>query len=87
LALNTPTTALRTACLTGAAQRAMSDKSGGSTFILTAGDVDEAISGLLTNGLVASDVNGKSVPAGFTRIMAYRSGLMGDADQCYERFK
>ena len=30
----------------------------GETIALTAGDVDEAVSGILTNGLVASDVNG-----------------------------
>jgi predicted metalloprotease len=89
LAVNTPESALRAACLTGVAQRKMADPielSNGNTLVLSAGDVDEAISGLLTNGLVASDVNGKTVPAGFTRIVAYRSGLFGDIDQCYQRF-
>ena len=50
------------------------------------GDVDEAVSGLLTNGIVASNVNGETVPAGFTRILAYRLGLSGEADQCFHRF-
>jgi hypothetical protein len=54
--------------------------------VLTAGDLDEAISGLLTNHLVASDANGDTVPAGFTRIFAFRSGLVGDVAQCYGRF-
>jgi hypothetical protein len=54
---------------------------------LTAGDLDEAVAGLLTNGLVASNVNGETVPAGFTRIVAFRSGLGGNQDLCYERFK
>ena len=54
---------------------------------LTAGDLDEAVAGLLTNGMVASNVNGETVPAGFTRIVAFRSGLGGDADLCYDRFK
>jgi predicted metalloprotease len=88
-ALNSPAAALRAACLTGVAQRKMAepvDLPSGKQLVLTAGDVDEAISGMLTNGLVASDVNGKTVPAGFTRILAYRSGLLGDADQCYKRF-
>ena len=84
LPLDTETAALRTACLTGVAQREMANPSG--KLVLTAGDVDEAISGLLTNGLAASDVNGTSVPAGFTRIVAYRAGLLGDADKCYQRF-
>jgi predicted metalloprotease len=89
LPLDTPAGALRTACLTGVAQSKMAepvDLPSGKSLVLSAGDVDEAISGLLTNGLVASDTNGKSVPAGFTRILAYRSGLVGDADGCYQRF-
>jgi predicted metalloprotease len=88
--LDTAAAALRTACLTGVAQAAMGSPielpSGGS-LTLTAGDLDEAVAGLLTNGLVASNVNGDTVPAGFTRIVAFRSGLGGDQDLCYQRFK
>ena len=83
-ALDTPTAALRTACLTGYSQAAMKDP---LALTLTAGDLDEAVAGLLTNGLVASNVNGETVPAGFTRIVAFRSGLGGDQELCYERFK
>lgn len=83
--LDTAAAALRTACLTGVAQRAMSENKG-LALTLTAGDLDEAVAGLLTNGLVASNVNGETVPAGFTRIVAFRSGLGGDADLCYARF-
>lgn len=89
LPLDSAVTALRTACLTGVAQRAMSapiDTASGQQLVLTAGDLDEATAGLLTNGLVAGDVNGSTVRAGFTRITAYRSGLLGTADQCYQRF-
>jgi predicted metalloprotease len=89
VALDSPVAALRTACLTGVAQREMAeppDLPSGKTLVLTAGDVDEAISGLLTNGLVASDTNGNTVPAGFTRILAYRTGLVSDVDHCYQRF-
>lgn len=88
--LRSATVGLRTACLTGVGQRAaadprdLADKRG---LILSAGDVDEAVAGILTNGLVASDVDGFTVPAGFTRILAFRSGLLdGDAQRCYERF-
>jgi predicted metalloprotease len=84
LTLDTPTAALRTACLTGVGQAKMAEPDG--ALVLSAGDTDEAVSGLLTNGLAASGVNGSTVPAGFTRILAYRSGLQGAADQCYERF-
>ena len=58
----------------------------GDTVALTAGDIDEAVSGLLTNGLAAGDVNGESVPAGFSRIDAFRVGVLGDVDRCYKRF-
>jgi hypothetical protein len=81
--------ALRTACLTGVAQRDMAAPvplPSGRTLVLTAGDLDEAISGLLTNHLVASDASGVSVPAGFTRIVAFRSGLVGNVTQCYGNF-
>lgn len=83
--LDTPTAALRTACLTGMAQGQMTDEAG-FDFVLSPGDADEAVSGLLTNPVVASDVNGLPAPAGFTRILAYRLGLSSNADQCFQRF-
>jgi hypothetical protein len=89
VALTGERAALRTACLTGVAQRDMATPvpvPSGHTLVLTPGDLDEAISGLLTNHLVASDTNGDSVPAGFTRIVAFRSGLVGTAAQCYGSF-
>jgi len=81
--------ALRTACLTGVATVKMSKTittPDGNTIALTAGDVDEAVSGILTNGLAASDVNGESVPSGFSRIDAFRVGVLGDQDRCFKRF-
>lgn len=89
LPLNSPTAAMRTACLTGVAQRKMADPirgPSGNQLILGAGDLDEAVSGLLTNGVVATDVSGTPIPSGFTRILAFRTGVMGDADDCYRRF-
>jgi predicted metalloprotease len=88
--VDTPVAALRTACLTGVAQRAMAetiDLPSGKSLTLTAGDLDEAVSGLLTNGLAGSNADGRTVPAGFTRIVAYRSGLGGDRELCSKRFK
>jgi predicted metalloprotease len=88
--VDTPVAALRTACLTGVAQRAMSeaiDLPSGKSLTLTAGDLDEAVSGLLTNGLAGSNADGQTVAAGFTRIVAYRSGLGGDRELCSKRFK
>ena len=89
VALDDAEAALRTACLTGVATVKMTDSittPGGDTIQLTAGDVDEAVSGILVNGLVASDVNGDSVPSGFSRIDAFRVGVLGDQDRCFKRF-
>lgn len=83
--LDTPVAALRTACLTGVAQGKMNDETG-VDFVLSPGDADEAVAGLLTNGVVASDVNGVPAPAGFTRILAYRLGLSSTVDECFQRF-
>lgn len=83
--LDTPVAALRTACLTGVAQGQMTEE-GGLDFVLSPGDADEAVAGLLTNGVVASDVNGTPAPAGFTRILAYRLGLSSSIDECFQRF-
>jgi hypothetical protein len=88
--VDTPVAAMRTACLTGVAQRAMAEPielPSGKGLTLTAGDLDEAVAGLLTNGLAGSNADGQTVPAGFTRIVAYRSGLGGGRDLCYKRFK
>lgn len=89
VALDNAEAALRTACLTGVATVKMTKNittPGGDTIALTAGDVDEAVSGILVNGLVASDVNGDSVPSGFSRIDAFRVGVLGDQDRCFKRF-
>jgi predicted metalloprotease len=89
VALDTAEAGLRTACLTGVATARLSKEittADGNTVVLTAGDIDEAVSGLLTNGLVAGDVNGETVPAGFSRIDAFRVGVLGDEQRCYKRF-
>lgn len=89
LVLDNAEAGLRTACLTGVATTKMSTTittPDGNTVALTAGDIDEAIAGLLTNGLVAGDVNGESVPAGFSRIDAFRVGVLGDQERCIKRF-
>ena len=79
--------AMRTACLTGVAQSRMADPAwAGDGLQLGAGDLDEAVSGLLTNGIVGSDAAGITVPSGFTRILAFRAGLTGDAERCYRLF-
>lgn len=89
LVLDNASAALRTACLTGVATTKLSagvTVDGDDTVALTAGDLDEAVSGMLTNGLAAGDVNGESVPSGFSRIDAFRTGVLGDEQRCYKRF-
>ena len=89
LVLDNASAALRTACLTGVGTTALSggvDTPSGHTVTLAAGDLDEAVSGLLTNGRAASDVNGDTVPAGFSRMDAFRTGVLGDVDRCIARF-
>ncbi len=89
LVLDNAEAALRTACMTGVATTKMSEEvttPDGNTIALTAGDVDEAVSGILSNGLVASDVNGETVPSGFSRIDAFRVGVLGDTERCFKRF-
>jgi predicted metalloprotease len=89
LVLDNAEAALRTACLTGVATTKLSEEvpvADGNTIALTAGDVDEAVSGMLTNGLAAGDVNGESVPSGFSRIDAFRTGVLGDFDRCVKRW-
>ena len=77
LSVDGHTTALRTACLTGVAQSRMADPAtSNNQLVLGPGDLDKAVSGLLTNGIVATDVHGNGVPSGFT----------GDATTCYHRF-
>jgi len=91
LPLDTPTAALRTACLTGVAHRRIMAEpvklASGNSLVMTAGDLDEAVAGLLTNGLVASDVNGATVPAGFTRMTTFGFGFLGTEELCYQRFR
>jgi predicted metalloprotease len=89
LPMQSPWTALRTACLTGVVHRKMAEPielPSQNQLVLTAGDLDEAVSGLLTNRMVASDADGTSVPAGFTRIAAFRGGVAGNMDACYSRY-
>lgn len=88
--LTDPAASVRTACLTGVAQRKMVepiDAPSGGNIVMTAGDFDEAVAGLLNNGLASSGVDGNTVAAGFTRIMAFRSGVINPSvDGCFTRF-
>ncbi|ONM48278.1 neutral zinc metallopeptidase [Nocardia donostiensis] len=80
---------LRAACLSGVvtgklAQPGRPPSQGDIT--LAAGDLDEAVSGLLTDGLAASDVEGKTVPSGFARVDAFRAGVFNGEATCMSRY-
>lgn len=89
--LRSPHTALRAACLSGVVTRALSPEHperlpSGSVW-LSPGDLDEAVSGLLSDGLAASDVDGKTVPSGFSRVDAFRTGVLGGESVCEGRYR
>jgi hypothetical protein len=81
-------TALRAACLSGVITAALAVDRGPAAgdFALSPGDLDEAVSGLLTDGLAASDAEGRTVPSGFSRVEAFRSGVLGGRGACDARY-
>ncbi|GGL44559.1 hypothetical protein [Nocardia jinanensis] len=81
-------TGLRAACLSGVATGKLAESGRAQGDItLAAGDLDEAVSGLLADGLAASDVEGKTVPSGFSRVDAFRAGVLGGEDTCSARYE
>ncbi|MDJ0396604.1 metallopeptidase [Rhodococcus sp. G-MC3] len=88
--LNNPQTALRSACLSGVITAGLSSENPEATELevwLSPGDLDEAVSGLLSDGLSASDINGVTLPSGFSRVDAFRSGVLGGEDTCNLRYR
>ncbi|MEU4313761.1 metallopeptidase [Nocardia sp. NPDC024068] len=79
------TAGLRTACLSGAVTTALSRPD--SALRLSAGDLDEAVSGLLADGLAAADVNGDVVPEGYLRLEAFRLGVFDGASACLNEYQ
>lgn len=53
---------------------------------MSPGDLDEAVSELLADGLMASDVGGQAVKSGFARVEAFRIGFLQGAQACVDRF-
>ena len=81
---------LRTACLTGAWAGVIRHRfSDGPTqqLLLGPGDLDEAVAELLSpNSLIAADVNGNRVPAGFARVSAFQVGFLQGSKVCTTQF-
>ncbi|MCP2298504.1 Predicted metalloprotease [Nocardia amikacinitolerans] len=79
------TAGLRTACLSGAFTTKLSEPT--SDPRLSANDLDEAVSGLLADGLAAADVDGKVVKSGYQRLEAFRTGVLDGEQACMTKFK
>ncbi|MGV9415668.1 metallopeptidase [Nocardia sp. NPDC003693] len=79
------TAGLRAACLSGAFTTSLSRP--GRTLQLAADDLDEAVSGLLADGLAASDVNGEVVASGFVRLEAFRTGVLDGEAACLSTYR
>lgn len=73
--------AIRTACLTGAWTGRVADDDAGA-MRLAPGDLDEAVAELLSGGLIAADVDGRTVPSAFSRLDAFRHGFSGGTASC-----
>nr|WP_042195017.1 neutral zinc metallopeptidase [Kibdelosporangium sp. MJ126-NF4]CEL21575.1 possible metallopeptidase [Kibdelosporangium sp. MJ126-NF4] len=87
LALDNEKAGLRTACLTGAwAHVAERPASGDNVLRMSPGDLDEAVAEMLMGqSLIAADINGNPVKAGFARVEAFRIGYT-NAKECTARF-
>ncbi|NIL77859.1 metallopeptidase [Rhodococcus sp. B10] len=89
--LDNPQTALRSACLSGVITAGLSaeniDAATDLEVWLSPGDLDEAVSGLLSDGLTASDIDGVTLPSGFSRVDAFRSGVLGGREACNVRYR
>lgn len=81
---------LRTACLTGAWSGVIRHRfTDGPTqqLLLGPGDLDEAVAELLSpDSLIAADVNGVRVPAGFARVSAFQVGFLQGSKVCTTQF-
>jgi predicted metalloprotease len=81
---------LRTACLTGAWAGVIRHRfSNGPArqLLLGPGDLDEAVAELLSpNSLIAADVNGDRVPAGFARVSSFQIGFLQGSKACTTQF-
>jgi predicted metalloprotease len=81
---------LRTACLTGAwAGVSRHRTSAGPTqqLLLGPGDLDEAVAELLSpTSMIAADVHGARVPAGFARVTSFQDGFLQGSTVCTTQF-
>ncbi|HEX4701560.1 MAG TPA: neutral zinc metallopeptidase [Pseudonocardiaceae bacterium] len=81
---------LRTACLTGAWAGVIRHRftdGPRQQLLLGPGDLDEAVAELLSpTSLIAADVNGSRVPAGFARVSSFQVGFLQGSKVCTTQF-
>lgn len=82
-------TGLRASCLSGVITAKLASPTrtvANGDLALSPGDLDKAVSGLLSDGLAASDIAGNTVPSGFSRVDAFRAGVLGNQQTCESRY-
>jgi predicted metalloprotease len=81
---------LRTACLTGAwagVIRHHTSTGPARQLLLGPGDLDEAVAELLSpTSMIAADVHGNRVPAGFARVTSFQDGFLQGSTVCTSQF-
>ncbi len=92
LPLNGAAAGLRTACLVGAWSGLLVEDPIGrrnpvGRLRIAPGDIDEGVAALLSeDSLVAADVHGDQVPAGFARVEAFRIGFQQGMTACPAKY-
>lgn len=90
ISLDDKNAGLRTACLTGAwagVIRHDTSDSTGQQLLLGPGDLDEAVAELLSpTSVIAGDVHGDVVPAGFARVASFQDGFLQGSTVCTAQF-
>lgn len=92
LSLDDEAASLRTACLVGSwsgllVEDPIGQRNPVGKLRIAPGDVDEGVASLLgTDGLIAADVEGDQVPAGFARVAAFRTGFQQGTAPCTTKY-
>ena len=92
LPLDDEAASLRTACLVGSwsgllVEDPIGQRNPVGKVRIAPGDVDEGVAALLgENSLIAANVNGTQVPAGFARVEAFRVGFQEGIAPCTSKY-
>lgn len=93
LSLDDEAASLRTACLVGSwsgllVEDPIGQRNPVGKLRIAPGDVDEGVAALLSeDSLIAADVEGDQVPAGFARVEAFRIGFQQGTDACVTEYR